>query len=62
MTNREQLAEAKLLEEDVQLSPEQEKAIEELTAEEIATLISVKNKTADRFPPESLISPIAHHH
>ena len=62
MTNREQLTAAQLLEEDVQLSPEQEKAIEELTAEEIATLVSVKNKTADRFPPESLISPIAHHH
>ena len=62
MTNREQLADAKLLKKDMQLSPEQEKAIEELTAEEIATLISIKNKTADRFPPESLISPIAHHH
>jgi hypothetical protein len=62
MTNREQLADAKLLEQNVQLSPEQEKAIEGLTAEEIATLISIKNKTADRFPPESLISPIAHHH
>lgn len=62
MTNREQLANAQLLKKDVQLSPEQEKAIEELTAEEIAILISVKNKTADRFPPESLISPIAHHH
>ena len=62
MTNREQLVAAQLLEEDAQLSPEQEKAIEELTAEEIATLISVKDKTADKFPPESLISPIAHHH
>lgn len=62
MTNREQLTDAKLLKEDVQLSLEQEKAIEELTAEEIATLISIKNKTADRFPAESLISPIAHHH
>ena len=62
MTNREQLEEAQLLKKDIQLSPEQEKAIDELTAEEIATLISVKSKTTDRFPPESLISPIAHHH
>ena len=62
MTNREQLADAKLLKKDVQLSREQEKAIEELTPEEIAILISIKNKTADKFPPESLISPIAHHH
>jgi hypothetical protein len=62
MTNREQLADAQLLKKDVQLSPEQEKAIEELTAEEVATLMSIKNKTADRFPPESLVSPIAHHH
>lgn len=62
MTNREQLADAQLLEDDVQLSPEQEKAIEELTPEEIATLISIKDKTADKLSPESLISPIAHHH
>jgi hypothetical protein len=62
MTNREQLADAQLLGKDMQLSPEQEKAIEELTAGEVATLLSIKNKTADRFPPESLISPIAHHH
>ncbi|HEY0378485.1 MAG TPA: hypothetical protein VGC87_16340 [Pyrinomonadaceae bacterium] len=62
MTNREQLADAQLLKKDVQLNPEQEKAIEELTAEEVAILMSIKNKTADRFPPESLVSPIAHHH
>lgn len=62
MTNREQLTEARLLKKGIQLSPEQQRAIEELTAEEIATLMSVKNKTADKFPHESLISPIAHHH
>jgi len=62
MTNREQLADTKILKKDIQLSPEQEKAIEELTAEEINILISIKNKTADKFPPESLISPITHHH
>ena len=62
MTNREQLADAQLLKKDLQLSPQQEKAIEELTAEELATLVSIRNKTADKFPPESLISPIAHHH
>jgi hypothetical protein len=62
MTNREQLEDAQILKRDIQLSPEQEKAIEELTAEEIAILISIKNKTADKFPAESLIAPIAHHH
>lgn len=62
MTNREQLADAKLIKKDRRLSPEQEKAIEELTAEEIAILKSIKDKTADKFPAESLISPIAHHH
>lgn len=62
MTNLEQLVDAKILKEDVELSPEQEQAIEELTAEEVAVLISIKNKTADTFPTESLISPIAHHH
>jgi hypothetical protein len=62
MTNREQLADAKLLKKDIQLSPEQEKAIEALTAEEIAVLMSIKSKAAEKLPPESLISPIAHHH
>jgi hypothetical protein len=62
MTNREQLAAADILKKDIQLSPEQEKVIEELTAEEIAILISIKDKTADKFPTESLIAPIAHHH
>lgn len=62
MTNREQLVDARLLKKDIRLSPEQEKEIEGLTPEELATLMSVKNKTADKFPHESLISPIAHHH
>lgn len=62
MTNQEQLADAKILKKDIQLSHEQEKAIEELTAEEIDLLMSIKNKTADKFPAESLISPITHHH
>ena len=62
MTNREQLADSKILKKDIQLSPAQEKAIEELTAEEIAILLSIKSKTADKYPPESLISPISHHH
>lgn len=62
MTNRERLADAEILEKDIQLSPEQEEAIEKLTPEEIDTLISVKNKIADSFPIESLIAPIAHHH
>jgi isochorismate hydrolase len=62
MTNRERLADAEILEKDIQLSPEQEEAIEKLTPEEIDTLISVKNKIADSFPMESLIAPIAHHH
>jgi hypothetical protein len=62
MTNRERLADAEILKKDIQLSPEQEEAIEGLTPEEIDTLISVKNKVADSFPIESLISPIAHHH
>lgn len=62
MTNRERLADAEILEEDIQLSAEQEEAIEKLTTEEIDTLISVKNKIADSFPIESLIAPIAHHH
>jgi hypothetical protein len=62
MTNREQLVDAEILKKDIELSPEQEKAIEELTAEEINVLISIKNKVADKFPTESLIAPIAHHH
>jgi hypothetical protein len=62
MTNRERLADAEILKKDIQLSPEQEDAIEGLTPEEIDTLISVKNKVMDSFPIESLISPIAHHH
>lgn len=62
MTNRERLADAEILKKDIQLSPEQEDAIEELTPEEIDTLISVKSKVMDSFPIESLISPIAHHH
>lgn len=62
MTNREQLADTKILKKDIQLSPEQEKAIEELTTEEIAILLSIRNKAADKFPQESLISPISHHH
>lgn len=62
MTNREQLAANRILKKDRQLSPEQEKAIEELTPEEIAILLSIKNKAADKFPQESLISPISHHH
>ena len=62
MTNREQLTDAALLKKDRQLSPEQEKAIEGLTAEEIAVLMSIKSKTSEKLPPESLISPIAHHH
>ena len=62
MTNRERLADAEILEKDIQLSPEQEEAVENLTPEEIDTLISVKNKSADSFPIESLIAPIAHHH
>ena len=62
MTNREQLAANRILKKDRQLSPEQEKAIEELTTEEIAVLLSIKNKAADKFPQESLISPISHHH
>jgi len=62
MTNREQLAATEILKKEIQLSPEQEKAIEELTAEEIAILISIKDKAVDKFPQESLISPISHHH
>lgn len=62
MKNRERLAEAKILTHDAELSSEQEEAIENLTAEEIDTLISVKNKVADVFPPETLIAPITHHH
>jgi hypothetical protein len=62
MTNREQLTDTKVLEKDRQLSPEQEKAIEELTPEEISILTSIKNKSADQFPPESLVAPITHHH
>ena len=62
MTNRERLADAEILEKDIQLSSDQEEAIENLTPEEIGTLISVKNKIADSFPIESLIAPIAHHH
>lgn len=62
MTNRDRLADAEILKKDIQLSPEQEDAIEGLTPEEIDTLISIKNKVMDSFPIESLISPIAHHH
>jgi hypothetical protein len=62
MTNREQLAATEILKKDIQLSPEQEKAIEELTTEEIAVLLLIKDKTVDKFPQESLISPISHHH
>lgn len=62
MTNRERLADAEILKKDIQLSPDQEDAIEGLTPEEIDTLISVNNKVMDSFPIESLISPIAHHH
>jgi hypothetical protein len=62
MNNREQLVDADILKKDVELSPEQDKVIEELTAEEIAVLISIKKKTSDKFPTESLVAPIAHHH
>lgn len=62
MTNRERLADAEILKKDIQLSPKQEEVIEELTPEEIDILISVKNKVANRFPAETLIAPIAHHH
>lgn len=62
MTNRERLADAEIIKKDIQLSPDQEDAIEGLTPEEIDTLVSVKNKVMDSFPIESLISPIAHHH
>jgi hypothetical protein len=61
-TNRDRLIEANILKEDVDLNEEQQQAIEELTEHEIDTLISVKDKVADKFPPESLISPIMHHH
>jgi hypothetical protein len=62
MKNRERLTEAKILTDDAPLSSEQEEAIENLTTEEIDVLITVKDKVADVFPPETLIAPITHHH
>lgn len=62
MTNQERLTDAEILKKDMRLSPEQKEAIEGLTQEEIDILLSVKNKAADKFPTETLIAPIAHHH
>ena len=62
MTNRERLENAKILRKDDKLSPEQEKAIESLSKQEIETLLSVKDKLLDKFPPDNLLAPITHHH
>lgn len=62
MTNQERLIDAEVLKKDIQLNPEQKKAIEGLTPEEINVLLSVKKKAANSIPVESLIAPISHHH
>ena len=62
LSNRERLVKAKVLRKEVGLTPEQEKAIEELSAHEIELLLSVKDKLKDVFPPTELASPITHHH
>jgi hypothetical protein len=62
MTNRERLEEAGIVKKDLQLTPEQEQAIESLTDQEIDALISIRNKIADKLPPGELTIPITHHH
>jgi hypothetical protein len=62
MNNRKRLEDAQIISRDATLSPEQEKAIEDLTDEEIELLISTKQKLSDNFPPEDLAAPITHHH
>jgi len=62
LSNRKRLEKAKVLKKDAGLTPAQEEAIEELSAEEIELLLAVKNKLKDVFPPTELASPITHHH
>jgi hypothetical protein len=63
MSNREKLEEAKILNPDEPLTAEQEQAIENLTEEEVAALISAKYKLAEGFPDEGMvILPCQHHH
>ena len=57
-TNRERLAEAKIVKVDEPLTAEQETAIESLTSDEVDALISVKNKTAEAFPEAAAGPPI----
>ena len=62
MSNRKLLEDAEILKKGGHLSPEQEQAIEALSAEEVKTLVSVKKKLLDKFPPTDLALPITHHH
>jgi hypothetical protein len=62
MTNRERLEDAGILEKDQALKPDEEKAIEDLTAAELDYLFSVKKKVKEELHLELLISPPTHHH
>jgi ABC-type amino acid transport substrate-binding protein len=61
MTNKEKLIEAKIISANVQWTPAQEAAIDNLTQGEIDALITVKNKVATAFPPEGGNAPVMHH-
>jgi hypothetical protein len=62
MTNQQKLEDARILPPNAQLNQEQKNAIEGLSASEIDTLLSVKDKLLDKFPPDNLVAPITHHH
>jgi hypothetical protein len=62
MTNRERLEDAGILEKGQALKPDEEKAIEDLTAAELDYLFSVKKKVKEELHLELLISPPTHHH
>jgi len=66
-TNRELLADGGILKSDVELTAQQQEAIDKLSHEEIRALISVKDKLSGAFPaaltgggpPKGIIQ---HHH
>lgn len=62
MSNRQQLEDAKILQQHDQLSEVQEKAIESLSVTELEVLMSVRTRANDKLPEEVLSFPITHHH
>ena len=62
MTNRQQLEDAKILQQHDQLDQVQEQAIESLSLTELEVLTSVKTGAKDEFSAEGLAFPITHHH